>query len=130
MAQYKVAVGDNASLRTYQASANLSASAGLPVTDSSGKIAVNTSATTASIGILVEAAGTATDAACTVCIGGQVQAIADGTITEMADLKADTTGVADTTTKGNYWVGQALEDGVDADLVWINVNPGRVGTYA
>jgi len=130
MAQYRVNSGDNASIRTFQASADLSASAGLPVADSSGKIAVNTSNTTRNVGILKEAAGTATTAACAVVIDGPIQAIADGTIGEGDDLAASATGVEASTDKGDRWVGQALEDAADGDLVWINVNLGRVGTYA
>ena len=128
----RVMVRSNTSVVTKQASADLSELAGRVMKDSSGKIAKATDdSADAAVGILVEAASSSTTAACAVAIDGPVFMEAGGTITEEADIgwDADGKGVV-TTTKGDFFIGQAVEDAASGDFFEVNINKGRVGTYA
>lgn len=128
---YRVHLVDGASTTTMQASADLSDQAGRCVTDSSGKIAVASSATADMVGILHEAASSATDAACTVVTSGITYGHAGGTIGEMDLLTTDSSGdVVATTTKGDYVIGHALEDASSGDFIKIQVIHSRIGTYS
>jgi len=113
-----------ASTWTYKSGgADLSAKAGRILVDDSGKVDVGVDATTAPVGVLREASSDATDAPCSVVIMGPVKLKINGTIGEQAFVACDTNGEGiATTTADDYVIGKALEDGVDGDFIWVNVN--------
>jgi len=124
-------VRSSSTVITKQVSADSTALSGKAMQDSSGKIAVASAATQIPMGILVEVASSSTSAAGTVCVDGPVFALAGGTITEGANLTTNASGaLIVTTTKGNQVWGQALEDAASGDFFEMNVNYGRIGTYA
>ncbi len=121
---YRVPTGDKASTWTYKAGGtDMTAKAGRILVDDSGKVDVGVNATTAPVGVLVEAGSSATDSPVTVCIMGPCKVHLNGTVGEQAFLACDTNGDAiATTTADDYCIGKALEDGVDGDFIWANIN--------
>jgi len=113
------------------ASADQSDLSGSPVTLSSAKLAVNTSATTINIGVL----DTEADAAsrpCSCVTQGRTEGLvgAGNWSAELVLLGGGTGGLIELSTKGNYYIALALGTGTDDDKHDVLVRPGRVGTYA
>jgi len=118
-------------VKTYQVSADSTALSGKVMKDNSGKVTVSAAATSKPVGILVEVASAQTTANGSVCVAGPVYALAGGTIGETNWVTSDANGaLVATATKGDYWVGRALEDAASGDFFEIDVQIGRVGTYA
>lgn len=117
-------------VKTYQVSADSTALSGKVMKDNAGKVTVSAAATSKPVGILVEVASAQTTANAGVCTSGPCYALAGGTIGENDWVTSDASGnLVATITKGDYWVGRALEDAASGDFFEIDVQVGQVGTY-